>query len=359
MSVYGKIQIVETKGTPYEIGLAHGTQAKDKILRNIKVYDVMFQQWSNLTWEEAKKRAEIYKKHIQNTEPELIEEMSGIAEGAGVTVEDIITLNARSEVVFAQTSNACTAFAITPEASANGHVLIGQNWDWREEILDNFIILKIYQSDKPSIFMVTEAGILGKIGFNSSGLAVCLNALVVLGEPDGLPLHIVLRRILNSYLLNDALNAINEYPVAGPANYLMAQRDGSSMSVEKTPRAWDYLYNEEGILVHTNHIINKNLAQYVADLGPTRLPDTIVRYHEMKKLLEKEKGNITVEYIMRCLRDHHQFPQGICHHVDPLAKPANRFMTDFSIIMDLNTSEAWITLGPPCMSDYVNYGVNF
>lgn len=359
MTDYGPIQIVEAKGSAYEIGYAHGEQAKEKIKRNIEVYNDMFQKWSNLTWEEAKQRAGRYKDHIMNVEPAFIEEMRGIADGAGVSIDDIITLNARSEVVFAQTSGACTAFTITPEASANGHTLIGQNWDWREEIIDNLIILKIYQADKPSIFMVTEAGIIGKIGMNSSGLAVCLNALVVLGDPDGLPLHIILRRILNSYLLNDALDAINGYRAAGPANYMLAQRDGCAMTVEKTPEAWDYIFNDTGVLVHTNHIVSQRLALQIKDSGPDRLPDSMVRYHMMLKMLNQKKGEITVEYLMQCLRTHHQFPQGICHHVDPLAKPTNRFMTDFSIIMDLNTSEAWITLGPPCESRYTNYGVNF
>lgn len=356
---YGPFQIVECQGTPYEIGLAHGQQAAEKIKRNIAVYDEMFQLWSNLTWDEAKKRADKYRRHIEAEEPQLIEEMKGVADGAGVTLEDIITLNTRSEVVFAQTSDACTAFVVTPEASANGHVLIGQNWDWREPIKDNLIILKIQQVGKPSIFMVTEAGILGKIGFNSSGLAVMLNALVVLGDPDGLPLHIVLRRILDSTLLNDALDKINGYRVAGPGNYLMAQKDGCALTVEKTPEAWDYRYADDGILVHTNHILSPRLQLQIKDLGPDRLPDSIVRYHEMLKMLKAKKGEITVEYIKQCLRTHHQFPQGICHHVDKNAKPANHFMTDFSIITDLNTGEVWLTLGPPCESEYSHYDIHF
>lgn len=359
MSNYGPFQIVEAKGSPYEIGFAHGEQAKEKIKLNIKEYNDMFQLWSGLDWEQAKVRSERYRKHIEMEEPDLLEEMQGIADGAGLEINDIITLNARSEVVFAQTSGACTAFTVTPEASANGHVLIGQNWDWRAPILDGLIILKIYQANKPSIFMVTEAGILGKIGMNSAGLGLCFNALVVQGEPDGLPLHIVLRRILNSYLLNHAMDAINSYKVAGPANYMIAQRDGCAIDVEKTPNYWDYHFNDTGILAHTNHILSQRLATQVKDLGADRLADSFVRYHMMAKMLNREKGNITVEYLMKCLRSHHQFPEGICHHVNPVAKPANRFMTCFSIIMDLNTSEVWLTLGPPCESEYTHYGVYF
>lgn len=359
--MYGKFSIIEASGTPYEIGFKHGSLAKEKVLGSIETYKIMFKQWSSLDWEEAKIRSSKYVKFVEEADPDLIEEVRGVADGAGVSFEDIMTLNARSEVVFAQhkTLDGCTAFSCTPEATKNGHVLIGQNWDWKEQAIDNLIILKIKQRSKPDIFMVTEAGIIGKIGFNSTGLGVCLNALVVAGEPNGIPLHFVLRRILDSPSINSALDKINTQRNAGPGNYLMAYPDGCSLTVEKTPEAWDYLYNDTGILVHTNHIISKNLQLRIKDDGPVRLPDTIIRYHMMQKMMNNENGNITVDYIKSCLRSHHQFPEGICHHVNVKAAPSNQFTTAFSIIMDINTSEVWLTLGPPCESEYQHYRVNF
>ena len=358
--MYELIQTIQASGTPYEIGYIHGTLAKEKILNNIKVYDEMFQQWSKINWEQAKERAKKYKKYVEE-EPELLEEMKGIAEGAGLEFEDIMALNARSEVVFAENvmSDACTSFSVLPEASKNQHTYIGQNWDWRAGSIDNLIILKIKQENKPSIFMVTEAGIIGKIGFNSKGLGVCLNALSVVGKAEGMPLHVTLRRILNSNTINEALMKINGIKNAGPGNYLMAQNDGCTLTVEKTPEAWDFILSENGVLMHTNHIVSDVLRAKVKDQGPTVFPNTILRYDVMKRLLQRESGNIDVEYIKSCLRTHCQFPDGICHHTNETLPLANRLTTVFSIIMDLNTSEVWLTLGPPCESEYTHYKVSF
>ena len=58
---------------------------------------------------------------------------------------------------------------------------MAQNWDWMEEQSPNLLLLTIIQPDKPTIKMVTEAGIIGKIGLNSAGVGVCLNAIRIPG----------------------------------------------------------------------------------------------------------------------------------------------------------------------------------
>ena len=106
--------------------------------------------------------------------------MEGVAVGAGVDFEDILTLNARSEIALTGRkdiafADGCTAIAVTPPASQD--TIIGQNWDGKGSQIDSLLLLNIEQSDKPNITMVTEGGIIGKVGFNSAGVAVCLNAL--------------------------------------------------------------------------------------------------------------------------------------------------------------------------------------
>ena len=54
--------------------------------------------------------------------------------------------------------------------------------------------------------MITEPGIIGKIGLNSSGLGVCLNILRINKRLDGVPVHIVLRAVLDATNINDALD---------------------------------------------------------------------------------------------------------------------------------------------------------
>lgn len=60
---------------------------------------------------------------------DLIEEMQGIADGASVGFITILTLNCRSEIMFAKAKlgeGSCTAIGVPPEASAQTY--LDQNW---------------------------------------------------------------------------------------------------------------------------------------------------------------------------------------------------------------------------------------
>ena len=80
---------------------------------------------------------------------------------------------------------------------------LAQNWDWMPAQKRNLIVLSIpsqsHAPSVPAIKMVTEAGIIGKIGLNSSGVGVCLNAIKIKGmDPTKLPCHLGLRMVLES-----------------------------------------------------------------------------------------------------------------------------------------------------------------
>ncbi len=91
----------------------------------------------------------------------------------------------------------------------------------------------------------------------------------------------------------------------------------------------------------------------------TMLPDSFFRSHNLRLLLEKKNGQIDIPYLQECLRNHRQFPNSICHHINKREAEPMQMVSVFSIIMDLNASEAWITLGPPCQNEYVHYTVAF
>ena len=94
--------------------------------------------------------------------------MRGLAEGAGVGYEDVLALNVRTEVMFAAKArqareamrqpSECSAFAVLPGASAIGHTLVGQNWDWLLHSFDTVVVLEVEQDDGPNFVSVVEAG---------------------------------------------------------------------------------------------------------------------------------------------------------------------------------------------------------
>src|SRR5699024_774280 len=149
-----------------------------------------------------------------------IKEMEGLADGAGVRFEDILTLNARSEIALVNLSDGCTSFSLTKPKT--NKTWLAQNWDWKRQQIDALVHLEIRQNDLPIIQMITEAGIIGKIGCNSAGIGVCLNAIVANVWEAKIPIHLGLRSILESESIEDAISRINNNQMASSAHFLIS-----------------------------------------------------------------------------------------------------------------------------------------
>lgn len=345
-------------GRPYEIGFAHGAMGQEEVHASIQTCQAMFADYANLSWQEAQKRALSYVEAITRFDASLLEECKGIADGAGVTLADILALNMRNEVVTMPEALAdgCTSVAVLPEATKNGQTYLGQNWDWKASQKKALLLLHIQQNAPlPHITMVTEGGIVGKIGCNSAGLGVCLNALGCRGGGQGVPLHFVLRGILNSRKLSDALGRINQLPNACAANFLMAHKEGEALDVEKAPHDFAVFYPESGFLVHTNHFITSRLQK--DDTLRFTITDSYIRLGRAEKYCRNHCGQISKENLMALFADHVEYPDAICRHEDPLDAESRRKCTVFSIVMELNQGRIWLCQGNPCQNTYLPYEV--
>ena len=111
--------------------------------------------------------------------------MQGIAKGASLSLSEIIMINARTEImqlaerwIFVdQNMDGCTGAIIMPKLSANNEIIHGQNWDWKQECIDNGIVLRILRDNGPDVLTFTEAGALARSGLNSSGISITANYL--------------------------------------------------------------------------------------------------------------------------------------------------------------------------------------
>src|SRR5437867_960970 len=92
--------IVDTRSlaTPRARGEAYGRQAREQILRSLATYTMLFDS-CEISWAEAGRRATAYREVIQWLDPNLIEELDGIAIGAGLKTADILALNCRTEIL--------------------------------------------------------------------------------------------------------------------------------------------------------------------------------------------------------------------------------------------------------------------
>lgn len=77
-------------GSAWEIGLAHGSQIPNRIRTCIENYERLFLETAEADWAESRRRARQYLPALEENEPDLVEEMKGIAAGAKVDFGDIL-----------------------------------------------------------------------------------------------------------------------------------------------------------------------------------------------------------------------------------------------------------------------------
>ena len=279
--------------------------------------------------------------------------MRGIAEGAGVAPDEILALNARSELMFTaarrqtgEIAAECTSFAVLPEASENSHTIVGQNWDWLPFAAETVVYVEAHRSDGPNYVTIVEAGLLAKMGFNDAGLGVCTNTLVSsrdVGQP-GVPYHVLLRTLLDAPTMTDATRCLMTAERALSANYLLAHSDGLAVNVETLPGGregvsvsmpWD------GVLAHTNHFVAPDFAPL--DARVAQHPHSLFRLDAMRRGLRRGAGEISMSLLTETLRSHQNKPDGICGHPDERVPAMEQRATVTSVVADLASGELWLT----------------
>lgn len=206
---------------------------------------------------------------------------------------------------------------------------------------ENLIVLTIAQQDLPTIKMITEAGIIGKIGLNSAGVGVCLNAIKIKGmDPTKLPCHLGLRMVLESESREAAVRRLEEYGIASACHMLIADETGgiglewSAVEVQKCT------LNAKQQVFHSNHY----LCQHPKTGQDTNwLADSQYRVKRIEELAGHVKGEPTRESLLGIFKDEQNFPGSICR----AQKGASGSASLFNIIMDLKERTADVILGRP------------
>lgn len=344
-------------GDAYERGISYGKEAREAIKRCISHYAVYIENSTGMDWRAACENAKKFEPAIQSFRPEYLEEMRGIADGAQVRYEEILAINCRSELYAMKqgASQECTAFAVMPSASRDGHVLAGQNWDNNYGQRDCMVVVHIYQQHKPDILLFTEAGFIGGKGMNSRGISLTLNALETNFDSEGVPLHIKMRSALDAEHISKAYEAVAKVPSAVGANLILTSGDGMALSAEVTPDGVDAILPEDGVIAHTNHLLSPVLLQKSPD-NWRNWGSTFVRLCRLKEML-RDGRDIDKDYLFRVMRDHGGYPYSICYHPEEKEPDICTMASNYSLVMDTTEQAAYFCAGQPCKGNYKEYHI--
>lgn len=291
--------LIEISGSPEERGRQYGEQARDRIHACVAIYG---DQLDKLAIGQAQRQRLIddFSAIIADFDPNYLQEMRGIAAGAGVPLEAIVMINARTEVI-AQArrwqqcatphddsiKDGCSGAVVLPERSRHGKLIHGQNWDWRAECAETSVVVKIHRDNGPDVLTFVEAGGLARSGLNQAGIAITANYLRCERDysQQGVPLSLIRRKALEQQHMALAMRVVATTPKSCSNNMILSTQEGFAIDFECAPDESFTLYPQQGLLVHANHWESQAARCKVREEGIIASPDSLYRSWRVAQLL--------------------------------------------------------------------------
>lgn len=324
--------LFEISGNARERGRSYGSQAKERVHKTLAHYKAQVGRM-DLAVADIADIVRLITPAVERFDASYLEEMRGIAEGAGVAFEDIFLVNARTEILkiaarpdlraklLGDAPDGCTSVTVMPSATKDGQLIHAQNWDWKVECSETGVVLHILNDNGPDILTYTEAGMMARSGFNTSGVAITGNNLESSLDYTqiGVPLPMIRRKALESTYVGPAMSMVYNTPKTASNNMAVSHSDGIAINFECAPSETFQLHPENGLLVHSNHWLSPVALGKLKDTGVEASPCSLYRHTRVREVLTPLVGSITRDSVKKALLDDMQSPWSVCRppRLDP------------------------------------------
>lgn len=361
------ITVIDLAGSSYQVGRQHGEILRDKIK---EFYETAYElHMTNLSIKADRDALNNFCRRnmgfLSKYSPELVEELTGIADGSGLTLENIVFLNSFLEMedlrppalggkLINDSLWGCTTFNILPKASRDNKSYVGQTFDMEAYYSKFNVILRINPESGPSVLIYTFAGVLGLNGINSKGIGLTVNKVVSNDAREGLIYPFVVRKALMQERIGDSLGSIIFAPRASGVVFQLASEDGIAFCAETSATYYELLPIED-VIGHTNHYVAPSMRKFET---PNWLSHggSYVRSQVVNRRLKEARGQIDIKFLKDLTKDHTNYPRCICAHGFEGEGEYSAFQTVAAVIMDLEAKTMWVCNENPCTNDYVNIG---
>jgi isopenicillin-N N-acyltransferase like protein len=365
-------RLIELTGSPHDRGLLYGRQAAREIGRSVGHYGAQAKALG-LDEQRLARMVREYLPILETFDHRQIEEMRGIAAGAAVSFEQIVLVNARTELFHCaprptlpgtpddREPDGCTGVVVRPSATRDKQLIHAHNWDWKYESAESCVILRIRNDDGPDILTFTEAGALARFGFNARGICITANGLEC--ERDyrraGVPLALIRRKMLEQTHLALALRIAYCTPKSGSNNMLISHAaSGLVYDFECAPDETFMVQPENGLLVHANHWLSPVALTKLQECGMADAPSTFYRELRAREALVARAGDATLDDVMNVMLDDFETPWSICYPPRPSSPTdPSTYATVATLIMRPILGEMRVAMLPALDKRFTHYSL--
>jgi tetratricopeptide (TPR) repeat protein len=255
----------------------------------------------------------------------------------------------------------CTSFAAWGQATGDGHLLIGRNFDFSAgRCFDtNKVVMRVKPDRGRAYLSVAWPGMVGVVtGLNDAGIFVAINAAASDDSCTiGMPVSLVAREVLQyAGSLDEAVEIIRRSRVFVTDAYLVADgRSGQAVVVEKTPARSAVRRPAASHLVCSNHFL---AAEFRADAANARYMaagTSVDRHNRMEALVGARLGRLGPAEAAAILRD--RMVPGMQAPGMGNAAAINPLIATHSVIVDATAGIVWVSAGPHQLGAYVPFSV--
>jgi isopenicillin-N N-acyltransferase like protein len=234
-------RVLHVKGDPYQMGYQQGALLRDDIREGVRfLFDVKAKQ---MTFELGGVKMLDPKQVIKGIAarqrkfvPErYFDERRGIADGAGMNVQDIVVANFIPELFH------CSGFALSGSATKDGTLYHGRildyGCDWR--LQEHAVLTVAEPRGKIPFVNVTYAGFIGSVtGMNADRVSIGEMGGRGMGHWDGVPMALLVRMVLEEAdTLDRAIAVFRDHPRT--CEYYFVIADGKTGKAVGMEASWD------------------------------------------------------------------------------------------------------------------------
>ncbi|RLI36616.1 hypothetical protein DRO55_03195 [Candidatus Bathyarchaeota archaeon] len=336
---------VELEGSPREIGYKRGRIFRD-LIRSIA--EARLTKITGARRRDHMEMALRIESVLNETYPELVEELRGMAEGSNLDYEDILMLNAWWDNPIGCSNVALTE---TSKGPALGSTLdIGRS---------PYLAMMLFKPEKGYSFIhVASPGLLGVArAMNEAGLCLGGSSVKATDMGMGFPRY-ALYRVVIQYCstVEESIRLFERFREGyrNPANVILLDKDGNAAVVEQTNTRVAVRWAEDGGVACTNHYVEEETRRLQrparTEEEVKRLRNSIARYKRLVNFIRRADRENPVESLKRILRSHGR--GGLCQHGG-----FGRLHATVAFIMLPRTGEFYASqpVGFYCQSQFIRY----